>query len=156
MPSLRIAYMVLPTKFSANLKDFEFLINTVPFISQQTLSYFMEKGFWESHLRKMRRIYREKYYVTIRLLKSTFKNKITFTQSHAGLNILLQVKTKLNESELIQKAARAGIIITPASQFYSDPTNQPSYPQILFEFGGLTIDQIQKVISGLNKSWFGG
>jgi GntR family transcriptional regulator/MocR family aminotransferase len=155
MPSLRIAYMVLPNKFPVNLNDFEFLINTVPFTSQQTLSYFLEKGFWESHLRKMRRIYREKYYLTIQMLKNIFGNTISFNQSHAGLNILLQVKTSLSEKELLNRAEKQGIILTPASPFYYDPANLPLYPEILFEFGGLTIQQIPKVIEELYKSWDG-
>jgi GntR family transcriptional regulator / MocR family aminotransferase len=155
MPSLRIAYMVLPDKFCADLNDFEFLINTVPFTSQQTLSYFIEKGFWESHLRKMRRIYREKYYLTIQLLKNIFGNRISFNQSHAGLNILIQIKTTLSERELLNKAEKQGIIVTPASPFYNNQVNVPVNPQILFEFSGLTIEQIPKVIEGLYKAWFG-
>jgi GntR family transcriptional regulator/MocR family aminotransferase len=44
MPSLRISYMVLPEHFIVDLETFEFLMNTVPFTSQQTLAYFMERG----------------------------------------------------------------------------------------------------------------
>lgn len=154
MPSLRIAYMVLPEHFVTDLHEFEFLLNTVPFTSQQTLAYFMERGYWDKHLRKMRKVYREKYYACVHALKETFGEKIIFSQHHNGLNILLQVKTSLSERQLMSKAAAAGVIVTPASSFYADKNNAPSWPQILFEFSSLSPEQIPVVIGALYKAWY--
>ena len=154
MPSLRIAYMVLPENFTVLLSAFDFLLNTVPFTSQQTLAYFMERGYYEKHLRKMRKIYSEKYFITIQCIKNIFGNKILFNQNNAGLNILLKVQTQLTEIQLINKAKDKGVLVGSASIYYAEKPAASAFPEILFEFSSLEIENIPIVLDALFKAWF--
>lgn len=154
MPSLRVGYMILPEGFSVQYQSFSHLANTVPSMIRKTLAFFMEKGFWEQHLRRMRKIYHEKYVVCIDALNSLPSKHIHFNNTPSGLNILLSVHTRLSEQSLIDRALKQGISITATTEFYYGKRNRPEYPEVLLEFGNLPVNEIRKVITKLHKAWF--
>jgi GntR family transcriptional regulator / MocR family aminotransferase len=154
MPSLRVAYVVLPENFQVNFQSYSFLTNTVPYFTRKTLAHFMESGFWERHLKKMRNIYKKKYDACIEALKKIPKRHIRFNNTPSGLNILLFLHTPLSEAEIIRRALDSGILITPTSAFYSEKANLPRQREVLFEFGSLPQDEIEKVVEKLYKAWF--
>jgi GntR family transcriptional regulator/MocR family aminotransferase len=155
MPSLRVAYVVLPENFPVAYQSFTHLTNTVPYFTRKTLAHFMEKGFWERHLKKMRNVYKKKYDTCIEALKKIPEDHIQFNNTPSGLNILLRINTRLQEREVIRLAHESGVLITPASTFYSEKTNRPRRPEVLFEFGSLPQDKIEKVVEKLYVAWFG-
>jgi GntR family transcriptional regulator/MocR family aminotransferase len=62
IPSVRISYMVLPSPLMKKYKEkFTIYKQTVSRIHQDTLYRFMKEGFWQSHLNKMRTLYRKKH-----------------------------------------------------------------------------------------------
>lgn len=154
MPSLRVAYLALPKNFSVPYDAYSYLTNTVPFFTRKTLAYFMEQGFWERHLKKMQNLYKKKYDTCVYALKKIPKNCIQFNNNPSGLNILLRINTKLKEAELITRARHSGILVTATSEFYYEKANRPGEPEILFEFGSLPQDKIEKVLEKLYKAWF--
>jgi GntR family transcriptional regulator/MocR family aminotransferase len=153
MPSLRVAYLVLPERFVVPYQAFSHL-NAVPYITRKTLAYFMEEGYWVRHLKKMRKVYEEKYNASIDALRQLPKDHIHFTDSSSGLNILLRMNTKLSEQSLIKRAFDEGIVITPASVFYQKKGNRPRQPEVLFEFGNLPTNKIESVVKKLFTAWF--
>ncbi len=94
MPSLRVAYMVLPAHFPIDYAEYMYLTNTVPYITRRTLAYFIEKGYWERHLKRMRKVYQEKYDACISALRKLPAGDITFNDNPSGLNILLRVHSR--------------------------------------------------------------
>jgi GntR family transcriptional regulator / MocR family aminotransferase len=155
MPSLRVAYMVLPKGFPVDYLGYNYLTNTVPYIIRKTLAHFMDDGYWDRHLRKMRKLYGEKYEVCIDALKKLPAGRIQFNDSSSGLNILLGVNSRLKEASLVKRALHNGIVIRPASTFYNSGQQMPRKPEILFEFGSLPLQDIGKVVQKLYKAWFG-
>ena len=102
----------------------------------------------------MRNIYRQKYNRCIEALKKIPANCIHFNDAPSGLNILLRINTRLSEREVVRRALVKGILITPASGFYADKSNVPPKPEVLFEFGSVPEDQIEKVVNKLYSAWF--
>lgn len=154
MPSLRVAYMVLPVGFPTDYLSHVYLTNTVPYITRRTLAYFIEKGYWERHLKRMRKVYQEKYDICVAALRKIPQDLIHFNDNPSGLNILLRINTKRTEHELIQRAQDHGIGIRPVSVFYTERSNAPGQPEILFEFGNIPSQEIEKVIQTLHRAWF--
>jgi GntR family transcriptional regulator/MocR family aminotransferase len=154
MPSLRVAYVVLPENFPAIVEPYRHLTNTVPYFTRRTLALFMEKGFWERHLKKMRTVYKKKYDTCMEALQRLPAKCIEYNQTPSGLNILLRINTRLSEKEIIQRAQAKGIVVTPTSDFYSDKANIPRKPQVLFEFGSLPQEVIAQVVDKLYNAWF--
>jgi GntR family transcriptional regulator/MocR family aminotransferase len=154
MPSLRVAYMILPTKLLTHILPFKHLTNTVPYFTRKALALFMERGYWESHLRKMSKVYRLKYEACVHVLGKLPANKITFNDTPSGLNIFLKLNSSLSETEIIRRAAEHDVLVTPASQFYHYKKHKAKQPEILFEFGSIPTDEIEKVLMKLFKIWF--
>lgn len=154
MPSLRVAYLVLPENFDVDYHAHRYLTTTVPYFTRKTLAWFMEEGYWERHLKKMRLIYKKKYDTCVDALKKLPANRIHFNNTPSGLNILLRINTRLSEKEVISRALDKGILLTAAGEFYLNKSNRPRQPEVLFEFGSLPQDQIEKVVAKLASAWF--
>ncbi|HEY9048527.1 MAG TPA: PLP-dependent aminotransferase family protein [Ohtaekwangia sp.] len=155
MPSLRVAYVVLPENFSVPYTAYRYLTNTVPYLTRQTLALFMEHGFWERHLKKMRLLYKKKYDTCVSALRKLPKTRIHANHTPSGLNILLRIDTRLSEREVIQRAQLTGITVTPVTNFYSNQQNRPRHPEVLLEFGSLPLEEISGVMHKLYHAWFG-
>jgi GntR family transcriptional regulator/MocR family aminotransferase len=153
MPSLRVGYLVLPEALLEQVRTFIHLTNTVPQVIRRTLAHFMERGFWESNLRKMNKVYRQKYETCINTLKKLPAKRISFNNTPSGLNIFVIVFTKLTEAEVVRRAAENNILITPAGQFYSTKKDARQV-EILFEFGSIPTKEIETVILKLYAAWF--
>jgi GntR family transcriptional regulator/MocR family aminotransferase len=155
MPSLRVAFVVLPEKFPVEFQTYRYLTNTVPYFTRKTLSHFMEQGYWERHLKRMRNVYKNKYEACIDALKELPRKHIQFNNAPSGLNILLRVNTRLSESEMVRRALENGVLITPGSEFYAEKRNMPRHREVLLEFGSLQREEIHKVVKRLYTAWFG-
>ena len=153
MPSLRVAYLILPSSLQERVASFRHLTNTAPYFTRKTLSLFMENGFWESHLRKMNKVYRAKYEACVSALQKLPHGAIAFNNNPSGLNIFLKIYTSLPEAEIVKRAALQGILVTPASQFYHKP-KRLRHAEILFEFGSIPLQEIEAIIARLHKAWF--
>ena len=156
MPSLRVGYLVLPEAFEVPYQSLIYLTNTVPYLTRRTLALFMEEGFWERHLKKMRLLYQKKHMLCIKTLSGLPKKLFNFHPTPCGLNILLSIRSELTETELIQRALHNGIIVTGTRQFYHGKKIQMPYPEVLLEFGGIPEEKIEIVIQKLFNAWFQG
>lgn len=120
-----------------------------------TLQLFMERGYWESHIRKMRKVYRKKHDVLIESVQKTFQEKAVIIGKGAGLHVLLRVNSPHSEQELAMMAKRAGIRMSPASfTWLRPPKEEPK--EFFIGFGGLAPDEIERGIKLLYEVWFGG
>lgn len=59
MPTLRVAYLVLPKSLKWKSPSMEYMAWSVSFTLQKTLALFMQQGYWERHIRRMRKIYKK-------------------------------------------------------------------------------------------------
>ena len=154
MPSLRVGYLVLPEGFDMPYQPFTFLTNTVPYLIRRTLALFMEEGFWERHLKKMKILYQKKHTLCIEALSRLPGKFIDFRPTPSGLNILLSIRSLLTETELIQRALDGGIVVAGARQCYQNKNSRKARAEVLFEFGSIPEDKIETIIRRLFDAWF--
>jgi GntR family transcriptional regulator/MocR family aminotransferase len=154
MPSLRVGYLALPAGFDVPYQSFTFLTNTVPYLTRKTLAIFMEEGFWERHLKKMKLLYQKKHALCIEALSRLPGKFIDFRPTPSGLNILLSIRSRLTETELIQRALDDGIVVAGARQCYHNKRSRKAHPEVLFEFGSIPEDKIETIIGRLFSAWF--
>ena len=109
LPSVRIAYMVLPSVLAEKLRLREVAYNqTCGKIEQFALAKYIISGALEKHLRRLRRIYYNKSRVLIRELNSLMpKNIIKLYES--SLMIELQTDSKISSKEICDMALKNGI-----------------------------------------------
>ena len=152
MPSLRVAYFVLPPKLLATYNDvFNYYSSTVPRFDQHIVANFMRDGHFSKHLNRMRKIYRKKHDQLMSILES-YSPQIQMAGEQAGMHVLLTVQHTLSEKQLQQLANDAGIGIYPLSDYRLDKqTNQQV--QFLLGFGGIPVQQIESTIEKLMICW---
>lgn len=153
MPSLRIAYFVLPEKLLFRYYNmFSYYTSTVPRFEQHILAQFMRDGHFSKHLNRMRKIYRKKLEKLTDIL-SQYAPNVTISGEQAGMHVLLTVKHKMNATTLSSIALEHGIRITPIKEYMLAPTTQNREDQFLLGFGGLEEDIIQKAVKQLMEQW---
>lgn len=159
-PSLRISYMVLPPQLLEQYhKCCGFYSTTVPKIQQEVLKAFIEEGHFERHLNKMRGIYRSKHdFLLGELKKRNWVNNIR--GEHAGLHVLVEVKTKLSEQEICALAAERGVRVYGISEYYisgkkvaedrEKGLDRRQSPVLLLGYGKLTEAEIKDGLEELD------
>ncbi|WP_088008366.1 PLP-dependent aminotransferase family protein [Indiicoccus explosivorum] len=152
MPSLRIAYMVLPAPLMEDYwKTFLHYSSSVPRTDQQLVTRFMENGHFMRHLNKMRIIYRKKWEVLTDTLQN-YHPYVSVSGDQAGMHLVLNVKTGAPEKELIAQAAEAGIRVSGLAAFHVKQSANES-AKIVIGFGGLPESEIPSRIDRLMASW---
>ncbi len=152
-PSIRISYMVLPPKLMAQFqKTLGFYSCTVPSFEQYTLTRFLREGHFEKHLNRMRRAYKIRRNALVEVLqRSPYARQIKILEQDAGLHFLVKVETSLEETELVEKCAAAGIRVRTLSSYYHDVVLQENRNCLVVNYSGLYPEQMEKLSSKLEK-----
>lgn len=152
-PAIRVSYMVLPRELVRVYQEkCYFYSTTVSGIEQKVLDEFIRDGYFERHLNKMRKYYKEKHDILLDELKP-FEKDFLITGENAGLHVLLTGKKEILEEELIQKAAALGIKVYGLSDSFVESVALRKSKTILLGYGGLSEDDIRKGIRTLYKAW---
>lgn len=150
-PAIRISYLVLPVHL---LKQYEKLGRsfscTVSRIDQQILQLFMERGYYERHLNKMRALYKNKHDILLSGVKQ-MKCVKRILGDRSGVHILLQMNARASEAERIAQAERAGVKVYPLSEYCIDKREYD--PTILLGYATLTEDEICRAVGLLKQAW---
>lgn len=105
-PSIRVAYLVLPTKLLKKYKkEFDYYFSNIPIDIQKTLALFIKEGFWERHLRKVRTQNKKKHDIMKNFLYSKMIDEIEILREGSGLNILIKPKINI-DLEILKKEAQ--------------------------------------------------
>ena len=151
-PTIRISYMVLPphlvNQFHENLA---FYSCTVSNFEQYTLAKFIDEGYFEKHINRMRSHFREQRNLLLSCIKnSPLSSIVKIGEEDAGLHFLMYVKTPLSEEELVKRFERAQIRISFLSKYYYN--DKPSYPKdishvLIINYSGLIRERMEEVIN---------
>ena len=151
--ALRMNYMVLPIQLLNRLMDLRLPLD--PAVSrslQAVMERFMKLGHWETHLRRMRRVYRKKHEVLVESLRAEFGSSIVLNGYGAGLHVSVTlVNHPWSEVELIESAESVGVRVYnfPPSRERADSHS----PTLYLGFGGLTPEQIHDGVHRLREVW---
>lgn len=152
LPSLRLSYMVLPNNLLKEYQEkFASFEQNASSLHQRTMAHFIAKGYWDSHIRKMRVVYRQKMQILVLELEQKFGRGIQIIGQNSGLYILIRIQTKYSEAELIQLAKNHGVKVYPTSVYYIK--NQPDEVMLKIGFSNCSIEEIKLGVSLLYKAW---
>ncbi|PSJ85547.1 hypothetical protein C7R93_29695 [Brevibacillus fortis] len=84
-PALRLDYTVLPRQLLGRyLESFQAYPSPVSRHLQRSMQLFMQKGYWEKHVRKMRTVYHRKHDALLRAIQTTCPGKYAYWDSQQG------------------------------------------------------------------------
>ena len=109
--TVRVSYMILPEKL---LDEFQrrlgFYSCTVSTFEQYTLSEFIEQGYFEKHINRMRMKNRKKRDRMLKLIaEGPLGKKAEISGEDAGLNFLLRIKSKKSPGQIQTQLEEQGI-----------------------------------------------
>ena len=147
-PSIRISYMVLPEKLMEKFRlELGFYSCTVPSFEQYTLARFIEGGWFEKHINRMR-----KYYKTCRnrliqgLEKGEFAPQLTIQEKDAGLHFLVKVNTAMTEEELVDWCRGRGVKVRTLSSYYHGCVPEQDKNCLVVNYSGLREEDLDKIL----------
>lgn len=150
--TIRISYMVLPkTLIERYNKELSFYACTVSNFEQYTLANFIDEGYFEKHINRMRTYYKNVRNEILSAIKSQgkkAKKEINIREENAGLHFLLEVKTDLTDEELVESARNQGVNISCLSQYYYNQANAKHHTLII-NYSGVKADNIKEGVKKL-------
>lgn len=130
-PAIRISYMILPEKLMEKyVRTSNFYSNTVSSLEQYALAKFIEKGYFERHLSRIKKYYRIEGERLLRIIKQSPLLPIVKAEGmESGTHLLVKLDTSLTDVEIKWAAKSQGINIACLSEFCGEI--KPEYQHVL-------------------------
>ena len=150
-PSIRISYMVLPPALMERFqRQLGFYSCTVASFEQYTLARFLDRGYFEKHINRMRKFYRSRRNALVSLLENCpFAGRLTILEQDAGLHFLLKVDTPRSDREMRELLASAGIRVHTLSEYYHDSGEDRHC--LVVNYSGIRIEAVTEALERLEK-----
>ncbi|MDG6882464.1 HTH-type transcriptional regulatory protein gabR [Phocoenobacter uteri] len=146
MPSIRISFMVLPKSLLQDYQPIKQHFNcSVSRLDQQMVCLFMQQGFFEQHINRMRKLYRNKMEQLCRVL-TPYSHKITYYGESSGFYLLIELKNETRSSKQLMDLAEQSKI-----KIY--PINWQNKPLFVLGFGDLNERELEQGIAILLENW---
>ena len=149
-PSIRISYMVLPDRLMDRFqRELGFYSCTVPSFEQYTLARFLSRGFFEKHINRMRKFYKNQRNTVISALKDwKYADRTRIYEQDAGLHFILRVDTALSDRQLRESLSSAGVPIRCLSDFYHEKDHQDLHCLVV-NYSDFQQDTLEKALLAL-------
>ena len=146
-PSIRISYLVLPESLMIRFKEeLGFYSCTVASFEQYTLARFLSRGYFEKHINRMRKFYKNRRNkVVLALQTCPLSSRITILEQDAGLHFLVKVDTTLSDRALTEQLAAAGIRIKSISSYYHLPEEKDTHLFVV-NYSVLDEDRLEQLL----------
>ena len=143
LPSVRIAYMVLPESLlSKYLSRAVFYNQTASKIEQIALAEYIYQGHLEKHLRRLKKLYYSKSRCLYSELKDNIKNAREISVLETSLAIILKLDTEMSDDEIYRLPLENGVKLDPVCN-----------KNVKLSFAGIPAADIIPAVQILKKSW---
>ena len=148
-PSVRIGYVVVPEILVDTFaKTRNIFGQTSSAITEEALSNFMDDGGFAEHIRKMRRLYRERRDILLDALKNHCSNILEPQQTDAGMHIIADIKNGMSDRLAHLELLNAGIDSLPLSIYYEGSVQRQA---LVLGFSGVQKKVIPKLVTRMGR-----
>ena len=148
-PSVRIGYVVVPEILVDTFaKTRNIFGQTSSAITEEALSNFMDDGGFAEHIRKMRRLYRERRDILLDALKNHCSNILEPQQTDAGMHIIADIKNGMSDRLAHLQLLNAGIDSLPLSIYYEGSVQRQA---LVLGFSGVQKKVIPKLVTKMGR-----
>jgi GntR family transcriptional regulator/MocR family aminotransferase len=116
-PGLRLGYAVAPRNLLERMAGLRTMIDRQgDAIGEAAVAELMEDGEVARHIRKVRRVYRQRRDVLAALLTRAFGEELTFDIPAGGMALWVKVPRGIDVDAWVARAAEQGVLIRAGSQ----------------------------------------
>ena len=150
-PSVRLGYMILPEALIEKCRTLKASLGlATSTLKQLALSRFIEEGYLERHITRMKKLYREKRETLIEYLKNAFNDNVTISGDSTGLYVVADFQNIDFSEDLMKKIHQQNIRIYRVEDhaiIKGKHTNK-----IILGYGNLTTDEIKVGVERLKHA----
>lgn len=149
--TVRISYMVLPEDLSDRFQEkYSFYSSTVSSFEQYTLASFIEEGFFEKHINRMRLFYiRQRKAILSLIYSSPMKDRCSVIENDSGLHFILRLHTTLSDEKVKEILKEEGIKISALSDFSHFSSISHDF---IISYSNLDLEIFKKALSILSDN----
>ena len=151
-PSMRVGFVVLPPRLLERYRrELDFYACTVPALEQHVLARFLSGGYYEQHLSRMRKEYRQRRCAVLAAFRSgPFAHRITISEQGAGLHFLLRLDTDRSDEDLRRRAEALGVRLGFLSEYAAVPSEAYAHTLVI-NYAGLDEARLPQAVELLGE-----
>jgi GntR family transcriptional regulator/MocR family aminotransferase len=149
-PSLRLGYFVVPDSLTERLdRSVSSYLPAVPLLLQAAVAEFIDKGHFATHIRKAKRVYRERYQALSEAIERQLSDYLQLIPTETGFHALALFKQEFDERRIAELAMQRGLLVRPLSNYCIEPL--ASVRGIALGYGCVTPEEIEASIIKLRQ-----
>ena len=150
--TVRISYMILPSPLLEQFYErLSFYSCSVSNFEQYTLGKFIEEGFFEKHINRLRNHYHKKRDALLTAIRnSRLGDCVCISGEEAGVHFLMEIQTEKEEEEFLAAAQARGIRLSPLSAHYHNQETERRNVYVM-NYSSVETDNAQEIVRRLEK-----
>ena len=132
-PAVRVSYMVLPEHLLARyIRETHFFTNSTSSLEQYAVARFIEQGYFERHLTRIKKLYRQEGERLMRILQENPDIPIRrISGGSSGTHLLVELDTAIPDGLIMKNAAARGINLACLSEFCFEGSRRYDHTLVL-------------------------
>jgi len=123
-PGLRLGWTVAPAEVIAKLAQLKQGADLHTSTFTQVVAYEVARGnFLDEHVRKIRKVYRERRDVMLEALAQNFPPEVQWTHPQGGLFLWVTLPEGVDANELFHEALKQNVAFVPGDSFFAPNEN---------------------------------
>jgi 2-aminoadipate transaminase len=123
-PGLRVGYAIVPAALAPQLEELVASTYITPaLLAQATVYRFLRRGLFEPNLERVRRLLGERRDAMLAALERELSGRARWNQPEGGYFLWLELPEAIDASELLTRAADAGVTFVPGADFGGAPSS---------------------------------
>ncbi|MFF3494596.1 PLP-dependent aminotransferase family protein [Streptomyces sp. NPDC002795] len=147
-PALGLGWLVAPASMTPSLRAANLVAAAPPVLDQLALATFIDRGWYDAHLRAARRRFRSRRDLLLRTLAAHVPQG-RVSGSAAGLHILLHLPDDTDTRGTVRAAATAGLRLSDLDDYR---THRPAEPALVLGYGNISDTEIPPAIALLRDA----
>ncbi len=149
-PALRLGYIILPDGLLPVCREMLSVSGFgVSAIHQLALAAFIEEGFLEGHIAKMKKLYRRKRETLIACLSAAFASRVTISGDATGLYVMAEFRDLEFSRDILERLEKHGVRISPVED--SAIIKGRHRNKIILGYGNLSLNEIETGVKRLQE-----
>jgi GntR family transcriptional regulator/MocR family aminotransferase len=147
-PALRIGYIVLPTQLIEKCRQLKWFTDLhTPSLDQLTLSRFIQEGYMQRHIAKMKKFYKSQRDFLIQCLQSTFSHKVKLSGYSTGMHLIAEFEQIVFTQKLLLKIEHLGVKVYPVEDHTIEKGKYSN--RLIIGYGHLKKNEIEQGVTRL-------
>lgn len=154
--TIRISYMVLPEALANEFyRRLSFYSCTVSTFEQYALARFINEGYFEKHINRMRLKYGRRRAKIIEIIQKNFtEQQCRILENDSGLHFILEFNTNRSDKELAEVLLNQNIKISSITDYdMSDAATKDDKHQFIVTYSNMDVERLKEIFSEIKSSF---